>query len=249
MACLAAKSNKDLEAADEVIIMPPKEDVQYYKDPIEYINRLDKIESPNQRLITLTKSIFNFKEESTHEAYLIRYMFLSGALGGMLFGAFMSKNDVTSSFIRSYNASVFEGKYRAKRMYYDRLISGLFSHGLNHCFKTSLLTGSAGIISFGSITYRNKLYFPDWLIGFTTLGGLSRLWLGSRAVAVGGLLGAIVGTFGFGIAKGLEAFSGYSVSQMRYLEHHEWLTKNHIKHMKYLALQEKELKQFNDSND
>lgn len=249
MTCLAERSNKDLEAADEIIIVPPREDVQYYKDPIEYINRLDEIESPNHRLITLAKSVFNYREEPTHEASMIRYMFISGAAGGMFYGAFMARHDVTSTFIRNYNASVFEGKYRAKRMYYDRLINGLYSHGLNYGFKTSLLAGSASIISFGSITYRNKLYFPDWLVGFTTLGGLTRLWLGSRAVAVGGLLGAIVGTVGFGVAKGLEYFSSYSVAQMRYLDHHEWSTRRQNQRIKFLAGQEKQFKQFTDSTD
>ena len=74
MTCLAAKSNKDLEAVDEVIFVPPREDALYYKDPTEYINRLDEIESPNQRLVTLAKSIINFGEEPTHEASLIRYV-------------------------------------------------------------------------------------------------------------------------------------------------------------------------------
>lgn len=244
MNSIVARSNKDLEKAGEVIIVPIKEDVLPYQTPEEFIARLNKIESPNQRLLTMAKSLFYTRDEPTHEAILIRKMFLAGAIGGLAFGAIMNSGEISSAFIRNYNAAAFEGRYLAKRMYYDRFISGIFSRGLGYAFKTSLLTGTAGCVCFGSITYRNELYLPDWLIGFATLGGLTRLWLGSRAVAAGGLLGSFVGVFGFCVAKGLEAFSGYSVSQLKYIEHTDWLKARHSKHLRLLAFQQEKLDEF-----
>lgn len=248
MASNFPRSNKDLDNAAEIILVPKKEDVQYHQDPEEFILRLDKIESPSQRLFTMVKSCFYIKDEPTHEAIMIRRMFLAGAFGGMFFGALLSSGQVTSSYIRKYNAAVFDGQYRARRMYYDNLITGLVTRGLGYTFKTSLLVGGAGLVSYGSITCRNKLYFPDWLLGFATLGGLTRLWLGPRAVVVGGLLGSFTGIFGFGLAKGIEAFSGYSVSQLKYLEHTEWLKSRHNRRMRLLAASEKNIKEFQEND-
>lgn len=217
-------SNKILEVGPEDFVAPPDPSLvtTLKGDPTKLYNRIGELQTPNERLCLLLKSLFNPIEEPTHEAYAIRSMVICGAFVGLVFGGILRSPQAHDDYIRLHNASVFDNKHAARRHYYDSFINTVVRRGIDFGFKLSLLAGSAGIITYGSIAYRDKLYLPDWLIGFGTLGGVSRLWLGSRAVAAGAVIGATGGLIGFGIAKGMESFSGSTATQLRQLNHDRW---------------------------
>lgn len=236
------RSNRFLDDHEEIIAVPSLEDASYNRDPEEFLVRLAELETPKERLKTLVTTLFYFVEEPTHEALLIRRLGLVGFMGGFVLGGIIGGQGFTNEFIRNHNAAVFEGKHRAHRMYWDNMSTGLLRKGLHYGCKTGLLCSAAGFASFGSIAYRNKLYLPDWLVGFALIGGVSRLWLGSKAFVAGGIIGSCAGLIGFGLAKSFELVSGTSVSQMRYLYHTEWLKAREETRRSYLQTQDEVMK-------
>lgn len=217
-------SNLVFGVAPSILNVPKYEDVLDLETPEERISRLANMQSPSERLKDLFINTINFRaHDVSHEARWIRIMAANGALFGMLYGGVLNSQGAHADYQRKHNADVFEGKFRANRHFWDTLILRCASKGLKFGFRTGILMGLTGFISFGSITYRDKLYFPDWIVSFTTLGGLSRLWLGSRAVAVGGLGGFVGGLLGYGVARSIELFSGHQVTYFRRLYHTEWL--------------------------
>lgn len=216
------ENNQFFDLADQVIILPDVEDVRI-TDPEVYLQRLADIQAPRERLIEFFKSQFDFSVEATHEAVYIRTMALSGLAFGWLFGGLNRSRHYFESFQRQYNAAVFENNHRAKRLYVDNYVYNILRRGAKYGLGSCLLCTTAGLIGFGSISYRNKLYLPDWLIGFGALGGLSRSFLGVRGLVFGTGMGILGGAFAFGFARMVEVTSGNSVTQLRYLNHMNYL--------------------------
>ena len=216
-------NNKFIDEGPAYIIVPKRDDL-INRHPEEYLNALDKLESPRQRISLFLRSIVDPREE-THESQWIRTMAAFGGVTGALYGGIVSTSHFQQDYIRKHNAAVFEGRHTAHRHYVDSLIYKAATKAIRPAIVAALLSGSAGVVSFGSINYRNRLYFPDWIIGFAALGGLTRTWLGPRAMAVGGFLGSLAGLFGYGLAFSLEAITGESVTKWRYLHHLEYLEK------------------------
>lgn len=230
-------SNLFIDDVEAYTTTPNPEDVGQLRDPQDYMIKLNEIASPTDRLIMLAKSVITPWTQPTHEAYHIR---TSGGLGlmvGTLFGGFLNNKHNHEDYVRRHNASVFEGQFRGNRHFWDFFISSVMAKGLKTGFRTACLTTSASVIAFSSIVYRNELYQPDWLIGFAGLGGLSRLWIGTRGVAAGALLGLCAGFAGYGLARSIETMSGSNVSELGYRHHVEWVSRreqerrfNQIKH-------------------
>lgn len=216
--------NELIDRADEVVSVPDPKDVRI-RDPEVYLKRLSDLQTPHQRLAHFLKSVVLFDPDPTHESVWVKKMFIAGAAFGWLFGGLANSSHYHQDYIRRHNAAVFEGRYRAARHLNDSYIYNFITKGTKYGVRTSLLAASVGIISLGSINCRNQLFLPDWIIGFGALGAISRSWLGMRAMAVGGLLGASAGLFGFGLAKSFEMLSGVSVAQMRYLHHTDYMRK------------------------
>lgn len=232
------QSSYVLEDVDSTIIVPKYEDVANSKSPEENVSRLNEITSPRERLIAFLIGTFNIYEvDPPHESRWTRQMMANGMVAGLMYGAFVKSKDAHIDYRRKYNADIFEGKYRAERHFWDTLLTRLISKGMKYALRFSLLMGAAGFISFGSITYRNKLYYPDWAIAFTTFGGLTRLWLGPKAFAMGGLFGLVAGTIGYGTARSIELCSGKDVTYYRTLYHLEYLEKREAQVRKNQAYQ------------
>lgn len=213
-----------LDDAERFLRVPKGEDVTYDRDPLDFVIKLNEIEQPIQRLYQFLYSYFNIDDGSLNlESQFVRTMTLAGFLGGASYGALVNTEMIRSRFIRKHNASVFENKYDAQRKYKDYLITRIGSRALKAGIKCGLVVTSAGFISFGSIAYRGELYAPDWLIGFTTLGIASRFSLGPRAWLVGGGAGLTIGALSFGCAKFTEFLTGYTSSQLAYLNYTNWL--------------------------
>lgn len=217
-----------IDIADEVIQVPRRDEVQL-KDPEILMKRLQDLQSPSERLRHFFWSMVNFKDQQTHESYYIACMTVTGTTAGWLFGGLAGSKHIHAEYARRHNASVFDGKYRAERHHFDNFVYRIFRRGMKYGVGTGLLCASSGILTFGSINYRNQLYYPDWAIGFATLGAITRCWLGLRGVTAGGVLGLAIGTFGYGLARGFEKLSGQSVTQLRYLNHVEYLRKREAK--------------------
>lgn len=237
-------SNRMFEYAPSIIGTPSYEEALDLETPEERIRRLDTIQTPMERLKELFVNTMNPRaHDLMHEALWIRAMALNGFVGGLFYGGILTSKGAHADYQRQHNAEVFEGRYRGNRHFWDTLITRCFSRGLKYGVRTCLLTSATGFICLGSIAYRNKLYLPDWIIGFTTIGGLSRLWLGSRAVAFGGLLGAAAGLVGYGLAYSFECASGRDVTYFRSIHHSEWLQRREATLRRYqLAHQEEHMK-------
>lgn len=216
------QSNEVLDRPEIIIQLPDISTVRW-ADRADLLKRLDEISSPSERLVTLMKSIFHPYEEPTYEAKMIRKCTIGGALIGFFHGSLIRSQDLHAKYIREHNASVFEHKVLAHRHHFDHLVRNLAIRGWPYAFKSGLLCASASTIAFGTIVYRNDIYLPDWLVGFTTLGAISRCWLGLRGMIGGGMFGVAASVVGFGLAKGYELLVGQSVPQMRYNEHSLWL--------------------------
>lgn len=221
-------SSEMLDLADEVIVVPSRDEIRV-RDPEVYMKRLAELQTPRERLIEFGKSLFYHRADSTHESNWVRGLTLYGAAIGWLLGGTLYSRDITQDYVRQHNAAVFEGTHKRSRHYLDNMIWGVTTRGAKYGIGTGLLLGSTGIISLGSINYRNKLYLPDWIVGFGTLGAITRCWLGPRAMAAGAGFGSAVGLFGYGVAKSLELVTGYSVTQIRYLWHIEYIQKQEAK--------------------
>lgn len=216
-------SNYVVDRADEVITAPKPEDARDYQSPEVYMNRLSSLEEPKDRLKALFTSLVDFQNEPTHEAEMIRHMSIVGTMVGGFFGGLLNSQGAHDRYRRLHNASVFDNQYRGNRHFWDTLLVGVVSKGLKHGVQCFLLTTSVGLIGFGSIAYRNKLYLPDYLVGFGTLGAITRLWLGSRAMLAGAGFGFAIGIFAYGFGKGFELLTGESIAQIRLRNHSQWL--------------------------
>jgi hypothetical protein len=212
------------DLADEVVTVPKAEDIRVI-DPEVYLKRLSDIDTPNERLIEFIKSQFYPPAQATHEVTYIRMMGFAGLAFGWLFGGISRSKRMFEQFQQQHNASVFDNKHRANRLYVDNYFYTTIRRGAKYGIGAGLFCSTAGMIGFGSITYRNQLYLPDWLIGFGTFGAVTRCWLGLRGVVFGAGIGLIGGTLGYGCAKFLELTSGKSVTQLRYLNHVDYLQK------------------------
>lgn len=218
-----------LESSDQYIQVPEAHEVRI-QDPEEFMGRLQEISSPYSRMKHFLLSSFNiWYDDPTYEGRIVQRMTIAGLSFGCLLGSMIKGRDLNDEYTRQHNASVFDNQHRARRHRIDTFVYNYARRGLSSGFKAALLCGSVGVISFGSITIRNKLYYPDWAVGFISLGALSRCWLGLRGIIGGGGLGLIGGTIGFGLACLCEQASGMSVAQFRYLEEIEFLRKHQAK--------------------
>lgn len=206
------------------------------------MNRVNELQSPRERLKTLFRSVLYFRDEPTHDANYIRMASFMGAGAGLLSGAIMNSPDVHQEYQRKHNASVFDNKYAANRHFWDTLITGIAKRGIYSAIKVSALTTSITSIAYGSIAYRNRLYFPDFLLGMAIVGGGARLWLGPRAIMVGSLLGGATGIIAFGFAKMMEQLSGLPVAKIKLLHHQDWLQRREAKHKRLRIMSETELR-------
>lgn len=215
-----------IDEADSAIIVPTREEVEI-RDPDEYLKRLSEMQSPEDRLSELLVSIFDPTNVPTHESLYIRTMAFMGCASGWIYGGILKNSDLAAEYARKFNHATYEGRTLARKHYTDHYLYTVAGRGIKHAIGGGLLCGSAGLVAFGSMTYRNKLYYPDWAVGFTTLGALSRFWsLGHRGAIGGGCFGLIGGTIGYGLAKMYEKVLGKSVSEMRYFRHKEYLEFN-----------------------
>lgn len=211
-----------LEMADEVIIVPEAGDVTQYRDRDQTLARLNELEKPRDRLIQLYKSAFDPRVQPVHESLWIRKFTLMGFFAGMAVGGVLRSPDIHQTYQRRHNADVFDSRYRGNRHFYDTLIRGVVGRGLRAGISISVLLTAFSSLTLGSVVYRGDLYLPDWIIGTATIGALSRLWIGTRGMVAGGIIGASGGLMCFGLTRGLEYLSGSSVSHMRYLHQLEY---------------------------
>uniref|UniRef100_A0A6G1SPD4 Complex I assembly factor TIMMDC1, mitochondrial n=1 Tax=Aceria tosichella TaxID=561515 RepID=A0A6G1SPD4_9ACAR len=216
--------NEFLEIADEVIAVPNIEDAKI-RDPEIYMKRLSDINTPRERLIEFFKSQFDLTSDVTHEVVTTRMMGFSGLMFGWLLGGLSKSRHIFEDFQRQHNASVFDNEHRARRLRFDNYVYNILRRGAKYGVGSCLLCYSVGLIGYGSISYRNRLYMPDWLVGFGTLGAITRCFLGLRGVAFGTGLGLLGGTFAYGFASLAELGSGKSVAELRYLNHMEYIQK------------------------
>lgn len=241
-------SNRYLDDYEDIIHVPKREEVIRYNEE-EHMRMLNDLESPEERLKTLYKSIFDIRTNPTHEAFWIRRMFFAGAITGFIVGGILKNRGGHEKYQRLHNASVFDNKFVGNRHFFDTLITSMFSRGIGYGFKTGIVTGSAALITFTSITYRNQLYLPDFLIGFGAFGGLSRLWLGPKAVLVGSGIGLVGGLLGYGFGKSFELLSGQTITQFRLIHHSAWLHQREAKLRRMQKMSEQNFKQVITSGD
>ena len=233
-------SNVFIDRVGEAIFVPKPEEI-HLDDPDQYLARLDEIQAPRERLFELLKSILDGSSPPTHESMYIRTLTFSGLISGWFYGGVLRNQGLSAEYARKYNAAFFEGRSRAQRHYLDNYVRTVATRGIKHGVLGALLCGASGVVSFGSIVYRNELYYPDWLIGFASLGGLTRFWsLGMRGAIGGAGFGVLAGTIGFGAAKLFELVSGKSVGEMRYFTTVEYLTQREKKRQRILRSREKD---------
>lgn len=232
-----------------IVIQYPEISTVKWADKAEYLRRLDVIESPSQRVLTLIKSVFIPWEEPTYEALMIRTSAFGGGCIGFLHGAIMRSQDLHAKYAREHNASVFEHKVLAHRHHFDYLVKNVSIRAWPYAFKSALLCGAASSIAFGTIVYRSDVHYSDWLVGFTTLGALSRSWLGLRGMIGGGMFGVAASVLGYGVAKGYELFTGQTIPQMRYNEHKNWLERREKLRARAMRVSEDAFREINAKLD
>ena len=212
-----------IDAGDEAIIVPDRGDIGPF-EPEVYLKRLDAIQSPSERLKEFLVSIFYQTDLPTYETTFVRSLAFYGAVSGCIYGGILRQPDLTKEYTRKFNMASFEGKGHARSHITDFYIYNVAGRGFKHAIYGGLLCGSVGTIVFSSIVYRSRLYYPDWAIGFTTLGALTRFWsLGLRGAIGGAGLGLIGGTIGYGVGKLYEFGTGTSVSEARFYEHSSFI--------------------------
>lgn len=217
--------NQFYDRADEVVT-PPERDGLVARDPEFYMSRLREITTPGQQMKEFVLSVFNpYNDNATHEGLFVRSMALYGLTFGWIVGGLLDSKHLHTEYARQHNASVFDGNYRAKRHRYDTLVLTVARRGMPLAFKSSLMALGAGFIGFGSISFRNRLYYPDWVAGCAALGALSRCWLGTRGVVAGAGFGILGGTIGYAMARASEISSGMSVAELRYQEEMQFAQK------------------------
>lgn len=193
-------------------------------DPVDYATKLNEIDSRNERLLIFLNSVFNPTcLNTTLEASFVRTFIFAGVFAGATYGGIAHTQLVRERYIRKHNAAAFESQHLAQRKYYDYVVSRVASRAGTYALKGGLLTGGAGIITCGSIVYRDKIYPPDWYVGFATMGALSRFSLGPKAWLFGAGMGLVVATLGLASAYGIEWLTGMNTTQMRYINHKAWL--------------------------
>lgn len=216
-------TNKILESAPEVVKVPyvgqasrtPTQSEHFY-------HKLEDISTPSQRLAYLFYSFIDIRAIPTQEAQTIRHLSYLGAGAGLIWGGIFMSPGAHQEYIRKHNASVFQGNFRANRHFWDTLVVNVVRRGFKWAVRASALTTSAGFIAFGSIAYRDRLYMPDWLLGFAFLGALSRTWLGPKAMAAGACLGLAGGSAAFALVRLSELATGLSVTEQRRMRQDDW---------------------------
>lgn len=192
-------------------------------DQESYIARIRDIERPATRFKIFLKSIVDLSEPPTHEALEVRQWYFLGFITGGVLGGILKNQNAHQEYVRRHNADIFEGKYRANRAYWDTLLQSIFRRGFRYGLVTSTLVGTSSLICYGSIVYRGRIHMPDWILGFGTMGALSRLWIGPRGMVAGGVISSFIGLLSSGIFSSLESASGTSMQQRIYEHHFEWL--------------------------
>lgn len=183
---------------------------------------LNEISSPSQRLKELFYSTINISTEPTYQAWWIRKFIIGGAAVGFITGGIIYSQDIQADYIRQHNHAVFEGKYKGNRHFWDTLATRCAGRGMKYGFRSAALLTAAATIGISTITYRSKLYLPDWIIGYTALGAISRLWVGPRKMVAGSVICLGIGMFAFGFLRLMEVSTGISISEMEYLSHAQW---------------------------
>lgn len=196
------------------------------------LSRMEELQSPAQRVAVIFTSMLNPMEKATHESQWIGKMVLTSFFGGMLYGGIFKAIDIRDKFLRVHNTHVYDNKYLAERAYKDGFVYGTIAKGMKYAVGASLFAGCSGFLIFGSMAYRNRLYLPDWLAGFTVIGAASRFMLGPRGMAVGGLFGLPVGLLCYGLARGVEIATGVTVPQRRLMNHKQYLAECEAKRRK-----------------
>lgn len=228
MTSIDKELNIYLDAGPKYIHTPSGKDVLPSSDPLDFTDRLNQIDTPYSRLLIFINNCFDITNPYvTPEAGFVRIMALSGALGGMTYGGIMNNQMIRERFIRKHNKAAFDGQHIAQRKYHDYLVSRTLSRGFKYGVHGAILTGSAGMIAFSSIIYRDRIYAPDWLLGFAAFGTLHRFTLGPKAWIFGAGAGTVAGMIALGLAYTIEFVGGTSVSQLRYLNHTDWLRKRY----------------------
>jgi len=226
-----AHSNQTLDLAPEVIVVPDPKLVRSLQDPADAATRFEGL-TPRERLYGLLQSLVQppyFGATPPFEVRLIHSVTYSSFIVGYLVGALLRTGDLQSSYARKHNAAVFEGNYRARRHYFDNMILQVARRGFPFALKVSLFSSSAVLACCSSIAYRNDIFLPDFVVGFATVGGLSRLWLGSRAVAFGAGFGSASALILYSCLKAFEAVTGQNIATLRLIDHSLWLEKREVR--------------------
>lgn len=223
-------ANELYERGPEVIATVEQQDAVPGWNPGNERIRLEEITTPKERIIILLKSYFDIRQhDSTDQANLAREATLGAFVLGMGYGAFIKSNDVREQFIRTHNASIFNHKYTANFKYIDTMILNITSRSFKYGFRAGASVGLLTLLYEGSIAIRSELYAPDWILGTAIFGGLTRLWLGPRAVAFGSLMGSAVGSLFFGLNWLAYRMNPLSVSEINNLRYQEWVKKRDAK--------------------
>lgn len=217
-------SNWLFDNADKYVKPPDIKDLRV-KNPDDYIQRLDEITAPKERLKKLFISTIDPTNEPTYEAFWIRRFAMVGFAGGFFAGFFFNTADIHQDYVRKHNSSVFDSKYVGNRHFWDTLVYRGSGRGFRYGIRSALVATAAATIGTCSVVYRDKLHYPDWLIGYPLLGALSRLWLGPRAMAAGAGIWLVLGSFSYGMFRLLEKATGISVSELEYHSHVDHLNK------------------------
>lgn len=224
------------------IIQPPElPEIRPGTTPEDIMTDFDRMMDPNQRLASLFKSLFFINEEQSLEAHKIRQITTAGMLGGIVAKVVMSSKDISESYKLKHNATLHSVKFASHRHFYDSILAEAITKSINFGLKCAVTTGIGVSIPFASVTYRNKLHWPDFLIGMGAVGSLSRTWLGPKAMLFGAGVGTCVGAVFYGWLRLYEMASGKSVIEMRYLEHVRWKKKREEMHKFMANLHSKEV--------
>ncbi|CAG9862573.1 unnamed protein product [Phyllotreta striolata] len=156
----------------------------------------------------------------THEVRSIVQVGCMSVFVGALYGGIMSSKNAYLEFMRSNEATKFEGHLDAKKKLQHEVTTSFSKGALKWGWRLTLFSTTFVGISTLIQTYRDKSGISEYVVAGGLSGFLYKFNAGPRAWIVGGGLGSVLGLFCGVSTTLLLKLSGISMKEARYWQNH-----------------------------
>ncbi|KAG8232867.1 hypothetical protein J437_LFUL012483 [Ladona fulva] len=141
---------------------------------------------------------------------------IMGLFVGALYGGLNRSKVAYLDFMEKNQATAFKSHLDAKKKLQDRVTLGLGKGAFQWGWRLGLFSGTYMLFTTAVATYKGKYGISEHVIAGVVTGGLYKCSLGLRGIAVGSLLGGVLGGFAGISSYGLLKLSGRSMDELLY---------------------------------